>query len=90
MNWDRVEGNWKQFKGKVKQEWGKLTDDNLDVIAGNREILAGKVQEAYGLGADEAEYQIRKFEERYGDWMPEDMPPPPRDLRGNQPPRYKP
>jgi hypothetical protein len=52
---------------------------------------AGKVQEAYGIGADEAEKQIRKFEERYGDWMPEDIPPPPpRDLRGNQPPRYKP
>jgi hypothetical protein len=63
----------------------------LDVIAGNRDILAGKVQEAYGIGADEAEKQIRKFEERYGDWMPEDIPPPPpRDLRGNQPPRYKP
>jgi uncharacterized protein YjbJ (UPF0337 family) len=91
MNWDRVEGNWKQFKGKVKQEWGKLTDDSLDVIAGSRDILAGKVQEAYGIGADEAEKQIRKFEERYGDWMPEDIPPPtPRDLRGNQPPRYKP
>jgi hypothetical protein len=53
--------------------------------------LAGKVQEAYGIGADEAEKQIRKFEERYGDWMPEDLPPPqPRDLRGNQPLRYKP
>ena len=91
MNWDRVEGNWKQFKGKVKQEWGKLTDDHLDVIAGNRDILAGKVQEAYGIGADEAEKQVRKFEERYGDWMPEDIPPPQsRDLRGNQPPRYKP
>jgi len=91
MNWDRVEGNWKQFKGKVKQELGRLTDDNLDVISGSRDILAGKVQEAYGIGADEAEKQIRKFEERYGDWMPEDIPPPqPRDLRGNQPPRYKP
>jgi uncharacterized protein YjbJ (UPF0337 family) len=91
MNWDRVEGNWKQFKGKVKQEWGKLTDDHLDVIAGNRVVLAGKVQEAFWFGADEAEKQIRKFEERYGDWMPEDFPPPQsRDLRGNQPPRYKP
>jgi len=92
MNWDRVEGNWKQFKGKVKQEWGKLTDDNLDVIAGSRDVLAGKVQETYGISKDETEKQIRKFEERYGDWMPpEDFPPPQEtDLRGNQPPRYKP
>ena len=27
---------------------------------------------------------------RYGDWMPEDMPPPPsEDLRGRPAPRYK-
>ena len=90
MNWDQVEGNWKQFKGKVKQEWGKLTDDHLDVIAGKRDTLAGKVQEAYGVGKDEAEKQILKFEDRYGDWRPDDMPPPNRDLRGNQTPRYKP
>jgi uncharacterized protein YjbJ (UPF0337 family) len=90
MNWDQVEGNWKQFKGRVKQEWGKLTDDHLDVIAGSRDKLAGKVQEAYGMGADEAEKQIRRFEDRYSDWTPDDMPPPNRDLRGNQTPRYKP
>ena len=87
MNWDRVEGNWKQFKGKVKQEWGKLTDDNLDVISGNRDV---KVQEAYGIGKDEAEKQIKKFASRYDDWMPEDLPPPSSDdLRGRQVPRYK-
>ncbi len=90
MNWDRVEGNWKQFKGKVKQQWGKLTDDHLDVIAGNRDELAGKVQEAYGISKDEAERQIKNFEDRYSDWNPEDMPlPPVDDLRRQQPPRYK-
>lgn len=90
MNWDRVEGNWKQFKGMVKQEWGKLTDDNVDVIAGSRDVLTGKVQEAYGISKDEAEKQIKMFENRYGDWMPEDMPPPSSDdLRGRQVPRYK-
>ena len=90
MNWDQVEGNWKQFKGKVKEQWGKLTDDHLDIISGKREVLAGKIQEAYGTSKEEAENQIRKFEARYGDWMPDDMPPPPvEDLRGRQPPRYK-
>jgi uncharacterized protein YjbJ (UPF0337 family) len=90
MNWDRIEGNWKQFKGKVKQEWGKLTDDNLDVIAGRRDMLAGKVQEAYGISKDEAEKQIKKFEDRYDDWLPDDIPPPSSDdLRGRQAPRYK-
>lgn len=64
MNWDIVEGNWKQFKGKAKEQWGKLTDDDLDVIAGKRDQLAGRVQEAYGVSKDEAEKQIRDWEDR--------------------------
>lgn len=71
MNWDRVEGNWKQFKGKVKEQWGRLTDDHLDVIAGKRDQLAGRVQEVYGVSKDEAEQQVRDFEDRYGDWDPD-------------------
>lgn len=67
MNWDIVEGNWKQFKGKAKEQWGKLTDDDLDVIAGKRDQLAGRVQEAYGVRRDEAEKQIRDWEDRNKD-----------------------
>jgi uncharacterized protein YjbJ (UPF0337 family) len=63
MNWDRVQGNWKQLKGLVQQKWGKLTDDQITAIDGQREILAGKLQEAYGIGKDEAERQIRDLEE---------------------------
>jgi uncharacterized protein YjbJ (UPF0337 family) len=62
MNQDRLQGNWKQFKGKVREKWGRLTDDQLDVINGRREILAGKIQEAYGIGKDEAERQIKEWE----------------------------
>jgi len=63
MNWDIVKGNWKQFSGKVKAQWGKLTDDQLDVIAGRRTELMGKIQESYGISKDEAEAQIKRFEE---------------------------
>lgn len=63
MNWDTIEGNWKQFKGAVKTQWGKLTDDQLDVISGKREKLAGQIQQSYGVGRDEAEAQIKRFEE---------------------------
>lgn len=70
MNWDIVAGNWKQFEGKVRARWGKLTDDNLDVIAGQRTELAGKLQEAYGISLDEAEKQIKTFEDRYKDFDP--------------------
>jgi len=70
MDWNIVEGNWKQFKGKVKTQWGKLTDDHLDVIAGKRDQLAGKIQESYGITKDEAEKQIKDFEERNKDARP--------------------
>ena len=70
MNWDIVEGNWKQFKGKAKAQWGKLTDDQLDVIAGKRVELAGRIQESYGITKDEAEEQIKRFEQRNKDFRP--------------------
>ena len=63
MNWDIAKGNWKQFRGNVKEQWGKLTDDHLDVIDGRRIELAGKIQEAYGISKDEAEKQIKQFED---------------------------
>ncbi|MBW6493158.1 MAG: CsbD family protein [Burkholderiaceae bacterium] len=70
MNWDIVEGNWKQFKGKVKAQWGKLTDDHLDVIGGKRDQLSGKIQETYGITKDQAETQIKTFEESNKDYRP--------------------
>jgi uncharacterized protein YjbJ (UPF0337 family) len=70
MNWDIIEGDWKQFKGLVKQKWGRLTDDHLDTIAGKRDQLAGKLQEAYGITADQAEVQVKAFEQIHKDHQP--------------------
>jgi uncharacterized protein YjbJ (UPF0337 family) len=70
MNWDVIKGNWKQFKGSVREHWGILTDDQLDIIAGKRETLSGKIQEAYGITKDEAEKQVKAFEERHKDYRP--------------------
>ena len=67
MNWDIAAGNWKQFKGQVKAQWGQLTDDHLDQIDGKRIELVGKIQETYGITKDEAELQIKKFEENNKD-----------------------
>ena len=67
MNWDIAEGNWKQFKGKVQTQWGKLTDDHMDQISGKRQELSGRIQEAYGISKDEAEKQIKEFEDRNRD-----------------------
>ncbi|MCX6596242.1 MAG: CsbD family protein [Acidobacteria bacterium] len=65
MNNDIMAGNWKQFRGSIVEQWGKLTEDDLDVAAGRRDQLAGKLQERYGLVKEEAERQIKAFEERH-------------------------
>lgn len=63
MNWDVIECNWKQFTGHVKEQWGKLTDDQLEKIAGKRDLLVDRIHETYGITKDEAEKQIKSFEE---------------------------
>lgn len=63
MNWDQIAGNWKQVKGKVREKWGKLTDDDVDVIAGKRDILLGIIQEKHGLAREEAEKQLKVWED---------------------------
>jgi uncharacterized protein YjbJ (UPF0337 family) len=65
MNWDHIEGQWKDMKGKVREQWGKLTDDDLDVIGGKRDQLVGRIQQRYGTVKDDAEREVREFEERH-------------------------
>jgi uncharacterized protein YjbJ (UPF0337 family) len=63
VNWDQIEGNWKQLKGKARQQWGKLTDDEIDQVGGKREELVGRVQERYGIAREEAERQVKSWEQ---------------------------
>jgi uncharacterized protein YjbJ (UPF0337 family) len=72
MNWDRVQGNWKQLKGTVRAKWARLTDDHLNEIDGQREILAGKLQEAYGIGKEEADRQIDDWQKSIHDGANDD------------------
>jgi uncharacterized protein YjbJ (UPF0337 family) len=67
MNRDIMEGKWEQVKGSVQKTWGKLTDDDLDQIAGDRRKLAGRIQEIYGVAQDEAEKQLKTWEESFDD-----------------------
>ncbi len=63
MNKDIFEGNWKQFKGEVQRQWGELTDDQFDQIAGSRDKLIGIIQENRGIARDEAEEQVKAWED---------------------------
>ena len=64
MDWNLVEASWQRFRGEVHANWRRLTDAHLDLIAGRRVHLASKIEEAYGVTADEAERQIKSFEAR--------------------------
>ncbi len=66
MNKDLLEGKYHEFKGKIKEQWGKLTDNDLTEINGKRESLLGKLQGYYGYAKNEAEDQLKKFENSCG------------------------
>lgn len=62
MNSDQLEGNWKEVKGKIKEQWGKLTDNDLTAIDGKRDQLVGHIQKTYGIAKEEAEKQVKEYE----------------------------
>ncbi|MFT3998399.1 MAG: CsbD family protein [Asticcacaulis sp.] len=72
MNRNRIEGAWDQVRGHVQKTWGKLSNDDLDQIEGNRKILSGKIQERYGIAQDEAELQIRRWNDEADDLVDAD------------------
>lgn len=49
--------------GKARESWGKLTDDDWERIAGKRDQLIGAIQKNYGIAKEEAEKQVRRFED---------------------------
>lgn len=63
MNNDMIKGEWKEIKGAVQKKWGKLTNDDLAMINGDRTKLAGSIQKAYGIQRDEAEKQLKEWED---------------------------
>jgi uncharacterized protein YjbJ (UPF0337 family) len=64
MNEDIIEGKWNEMKGAVQKQWGRLTNDDIAQINGDRTKLAGRIQTAYGVSKDEAEKQMKEWEDR--------------------------
>jgi uncharacterized protein YjbJ (UPF0337 family) len=64
MKWEQIERDWKAYKPQMVTQWSKLTDEHLNAIGGKRDKLATKVQEVYAVSKEEAEKQIKAFEER--------------------------
>ena len=67
MNDDVFTGQWRQMRGSLKSWWGKLTDDDLDRIGGQKDKLVGLLQERYGYTRDEAERNLERRLNEYGD-----------------------
>jgi len=63
MNCHQLIGNLKQVKGAVGEGGGKLTDANVGAIAGKRDILLGKIQERHGIAREEAEKELKAWED---------------------------
>ncbi len=70
MNWSNIENRWDAYKSSARQQWGKLSDEQVDGTMGKREQLSSKVQEAYGVAADEAERQISDWQAKQKETQP--------------------
>lgn len=64
MKWDQIEADWKGFKPQAKNQWSKISEEQLNATAGKREKLSAKIQEVYAVNKDEAEKQIKVFEDK--------------------------
>jgi uncharacterized protein YjbJ (UPF0337 family) len=67
MNQDILAGKWKQMRGEVKTWWGNLTDDDFERIGGQKDKLIGLLQERYGYTREQAEQEIERRLQEYGD-----------------------
>jgi uncharacterized protein YjbJ (UPF0337 family) len=67
MNQDILAGKWKQMRGELKTWWGKLTDDDVDRIGGQKDKLVGLIQERYGYTREQAEQEVERRLQEYGD-----------------------
>jgi uncharacterized protein YjbJ (UPF0337 family) len=67
LNQDIVAGKWKQMRGELKTWWGTLTDDDFERIGGQKDKLVGLIQERYGYTREQAEQEIERRLQEYGD-----------------------
>jgi uncharacterized protein YjbJ (UPF0337 family) len=67
MNDDIFTGQWKQMRGALRSWWGKISDDDFERIGGQKDKLIGVIQEKYGYTRDQAESEVERRFNEYGD-----------------------
>lgn len=58
--------NWPETKPQVLARWTKLTDEDLQRIDGDHDELIDALAERYGWAKEQAERQVKEFEEMAG------------------------
>ena len=56
-----LDKNWPTLKAKIRNKWGKFSDQELNTLKSDISLLRGKIQKAYGLSPELAEYQYEEF-----------------------------
>lgn len=64
MNWKQIEQSWEKYVVPAKLRWAKLSQEQIAATRGRHEVLSARVQEAYGLSAQQSEFQIAEWQSR--------------------------
>jgi len=70
MDWTEVKAHWPAHRAAVAHRWQRLSERELDEIAGDRQRLCERIQEVYGIGAEDAQGQISAWEDAQRTWDP--------------------
>jgi hypothetical protein len=64
MDWQQIEKGWDAYVSAAKERWMKLSFEQLKATRGRHAVLSRRVQEAYGLTAQQTEFQISEWQSR--------------------------
>jgi uncharacterized protein YjbJ (UPF0337 family) len=64
MDWQQIEKSWDKYVSAAKERWMKLSLEQLKATRGRHAVLALRIQEAYGLSAEQTGFQISEWQSR--------------------------
>lgn len=64
MDWHQIEHSWDRYLAAAKSQWVKLSEEQLRATNGSYEALSVRVQQAYGLTRQQADFQISEWQSR--------------------------
>ncbi|HUE12203.1 MAG TPA: hypothetical protein VMQ54_14725 [Steroidobacteraceae bacterium] len=71
MNWREIEARWFEYLPLAKRRWLALSDEQFVLINGRRQLLSEQLQASYGVSRENAELEIDRWCNTFGDEEPE-------------------